>query len=69
MGKVVMQVDVKTLGDKVRVARTSKRWSQEALATIAKVSQGVISRIERNLLVDEKEKEKVLKVLDIVENK
>ena len=54
-----IQVEVRTLGDKIRVARTARRWSQNILSTVAKTTQGVVTRLERNLSVDPDEKKKV----------
>ena len=52
---MMLTVEAKNVGDEVRIIRVAKKWTQKALGTIAKVDQGTISRIERNLSVDEKE--------------
>jgi transcriptional regulator with XRE-family HTH domain len=64
---MVMNIDVKTIGDKVRVSRAARNWSQGVVALIAHVSQITVSRLERNVQVDEKDKQKILAALDIAE--
>ena len=63
---MVVEVETKTLGDKVRITRLSKRYSQHVLALIAHVTQDAVSKVERNLPIPEETKQKILKALDLL---
>ena len=54
-----------TLGQKVRIARIARRWTQDDLAYEAQVAQGDISALERDLKVYPAAKQRVLKVLEL----
>lgn len=45
-------MDKKTLGDKIVYLREQKGWSQNKLAKLAKVSQSVLSDIEKSPKID-----------------
>lgn len=64
---MVLTVNVDNIGDKAKIARIAKHWSQTIVALIAHTSQVTVSRLERNLPVDEGEKQKILKALEIPE--
>lgn len=54
-----------TLGQKIRISRIARRWTQDDLAFEAGVSQGVISALERDLPVYPAAKRQVLEVLGL----
>lgn len=54
-----------TLGQKVRIARIARRWTQEDLANEAEVSQGNVSALERDLKVYPAAKERILSALNL----
>ena len=55
-----------TLGQKVRIARIARRWTQEDLAYEAQVTQANVSALERDIRVYPAAKQRILKVLEIV---
>ena len=66
MGTSVITLDGLTIGEKVRLLRIYRKWSQADLAQLSKTTQGVVSRTERNVpSVEREEKAKVLRVLGI----
>lgn len=54
-----------TLGQKVRIARIARRWTQDDLAYEAGVSQANVSAVERDLRVYPLAKERILRVLGL----
>lgn len=54
-----------SLGQKVRIARIAKRWTQEDLAVQAGVAQGYVSSLERDCKVYPAAKERILKALGL----
>ncbi len=53
-----------TLGQKVRIARIVRRWTQDDLAYEANVTQANVSALERDLRVYPAAKERILKALE-----
>lgn len=60
MSEVLFLSEHITLGQKVRILRISKRWTQDDLALEAGVTQAQVSAVERDLKVWGKAKEKIL---------
>lgn len=54
-----------TLGQKVRIARVARRWTQDSLAYEAEVTQANVSALERDIRVYPAAKQRVLNVLEI----
>lgn len=54
-----------TLGQKVRIYRVAKRWTQDDLAYEAGVTQGAVSALERDLKVYSPYKHKILTTLGL----
>lgn len=54
-----------TLGQKVRIIRIAKRWTQDDLADEASVTQGAVSALERDLTIYPAAKQRVLEVLGL----
>lgn len=52
-----------TLGQKVRIARIARRWTQDDLAFEAGVTQANVSGLERDLRVFPSAKERILRAL------
>ena len=55
-----------TLGQKVRIARIARRWTQDDLAYEAQVTQANVSALERDLRVNLGARRRILKVLEIL---
>ncbi len=56
-----------TLGQKVRIARITRRWTQDDLAYEALVTQGVVSALERDLKIYPAAKQRILAVLGLLD--
>jgi transcriptional regulator with XRE-family HTH domain len=56
-----------TLGQKVRIIRIARRWTQDDLAYQAGVQQTYVSALERDLRVYPLAKERILTALDLTE--
>ena len=54
-----------TLGQKVRIARIVRRWTQDDLAYVSNVTQANVSALERDLRIHPAAKQRILKVLEI----
>jgi transcriptional regulator with XRE-family HTH domain len=54
-----------TQGQKVRIARIARRWTQDDLAFEAQVTQGLVSALERDLRVYPAAKERILQALEL----
>ena len=54
-----------TPGQKVRIARIAKRWTQDDLAYEAQATQANVSALERDLQVYPAAKQRILKVLEL----
>ncbi len=54
-----------TLGQKVRIARIARRWTQDDLAYEANVTQANVSALERDIRVHPAARQRILKVLEI----
>ena len=54
-----------SLGQKVRITRVAKRWTQSDLAYEADVPQGCVSALERDLRIYPAGKKRILKVLGL----
>lgn len=54
-----------TLGQKVRIARIARRWTQDDLAYEAQVTQANVSALERDIRVYPAAKQRILQVLEI----
>jgi len=61
----VIYLETRTLGNKVRLVRVANGWTQVNIASLAKVRQEAVSRLERDLKVDEVEKSKILRLLNL----
>ena len=57
-----------TLGQKVRIARIAKRWTQADLAYASGVQQGYVSALERDLKVYPRAKKRILSALGMVDD-
>jgi transcriptional regulator with XRE-family HTH domain len=68
MTEVFLFEEELTLGQKVRITRIAKRWTQVDLADEAKVPQGCVSALERDLKVYPAAKKRILQTLDISDN-
>ena len=64
---MIFTVQIKTIGDKIRVMRVAKHWTQIGLAGIARVNQMSVSRIERNIQIDKGDIQKILRALEITD--
>ena len=62
-----INLDELDLGTRVRLTRVIRKWSQEQVAALAKTKQEDVSRLERNLKVDDVGKQKILRALGIAE--
>ena len=58
-----------TIGKRARLVRLSRNMDQITVAVMAKVTQGDVSRLERDLKVDENRRTRILAVLDLLDNK
>ena len=54
-----------TLGQKVRIARIARRWTQSDVAYEAHVTQAQVSRLERDLSVYPAYKKRILQCLEL----
>ena len=54
-----------TLGQKVRISRVARRWTQDDLAFEAGVTQGAVSALERDIKVFPLAKKRILKILNL----
>jgi len=54
-----------SLGQKVRIARVARRWTQDDLAYEAQVTQANVSALERDLKVYPSAMQRILKVLEL----
>ena len=54
-----------TLGQKIRIARIARRWTQDDLAFEAKVTQANVSALERDIRTHPGAKTRVLNTLEI----
>jgi transcriptional regulator with XRE-family HTH domain len=54
-----------TLGQKVRISRIARRWTQHDLAYESRVQQGNVSALERDLVVYPSAKARILSVLGL----
>jgi transcriptional regulator with XRE-family HTH domain len=64
-----MQVilDQLSLGEKVKLERVFRKWTQADLAQLAKVSQNTISKLERGFKILETDQVRILLKLGITE--
>jgi transcriptional regulator with XRE-family HTH domain len=62
-----ISLDNMTTGERVRLIRLLKHLDQTTVALMAKVTQGDVSRLERNLKIDEKNIQRILAVLDLLD--
>jgi transcriptional regulator with XRE-family HTH domain len=64
-----MQVilDQLSLGEKVKLERVFRKWTQADLAQLAKVSQNTISKLERGFKIVETDQVRILLKLGITE--
>lgn len=67
MAEVFLFDEQLTLGQKVRISRIAKRWTQEDLAYEAQVPQGCVSALERDLKVYPAAKQRILQILGIAD--
>jgi transcriptional regulator with XRE-family HTH domain len=65
MTEVFLFRDQLTLGQKVRITRIAKRWTQTDLAYEAGVPQGCISALERDRKVYPSAKKRILDLLGL----
>ncbi len=56
-----------TLGQKVRIGRIARRWTQDDLAYEAQVTQGAVSALERDLTLYPAAKHRILKALGLLD--
>ncbi len=54
-----------TFGQKVRIARIAKRWTQDDLAYEAQVTQANVSALERDLRIYPAAQQRILKILEL----
>ena len=54
-----------TLGQKVRISRIAKRWTQDDLAYEANVTQANVSSLERDLTLHPAARQRILKALGL----
>jgi transcriptional regulator with XRE-family HTH domain len=54
-----------TLGQKVRIARVARRWTQDDLAYEAQVTQANVSALERDRKLHLAARQRILKTLEI----
>lgn len=54
-----------SLGQKVRIARIARRWTQDDLSYEAQVTQANVSALERDLRVHPAAEERILEVLGL----
>jgi len=54
-----------TIGQQVRIARIVRRWTQDDLARVARVTQANVSALERDLRVHPAAKQRILEVLGL----
>lgn len=69
MTEVFLFKEPLTLGQKVRITRIAKRWTQVDLAYEAGVKQVNVSALERDLKVYPMAKERILRVLCLLDEK
>lgn len=62
-----IELDTLSLGTKIRLLRVMKRWSQEGVAALTKTNQLTVSRLERDLIIDQKDKARILDLFGIIE--
>ncbi|MBA7662384.1 hypothetical protein ES703_70413 [subsurface metagenome] len=55
-----------TLGQKVRISRIARRWTQDDLAYEAGISQGIVSSLERDLKVHPAARKRILTALGLL---
>ena len=63
--EVVLFNEPLTLGQRVRIARIARRWTQDDLAYESDVTQANVSALERDLRVHPTAKQRILRVLEI----
>lgn len=54
-----------SLGQKIRIARIARRWTQDDLAEEALVAQHQVSALERDLPVYPSARQRILKILGL----
>jgi len=65
MAEVLIIPEDLTLGQKIRILRIARRWSQQDLADEALVTQGEVSSIERDCRVAQPAKQRLLRALEL----
>jgi transcriptional regulator with XRE-family HTH domain len=68
MTEIFLFDEVLTLGQRIRITRIAKRWTQGDLACEASVPQGCVSALERDLKVYPAAKQKILQVLRLLDD-
>lgn len=70
MSSILVNVDNQiSLGRKIRLARVARGWSQVAVAVLARCKQDEVSRLERDISIKPKARQRILKTLELQEEK
>lgn len=67
ISEVFIFSELLTLGQKVRIARIARRWTQDDLAYEAQVTQANVSAVERDLRVYPAARQRILSILGLSE--